>query len=168
MFHKSLVGLVRLGSVEMKILLAVTESASSESAVEEVRTRYWPPHTTVRVLHLVEKFVPPAQQLWYDAGGSLDRAKEELTEQYRELTDRIAKQLKEAGLIVETIVRDGNPKRQIVATAKEWSADLIVMGSQGHSGISGLLLGNTAQSVMSHAQCPVEIVPARRKQLITN
>lgn len=36
MFHKSS---LRLGSVEMKILLAVTESASSESAVEEVRTR---------------------------------------------------------------------------------------------------------------------------------
>ena len=54
-------------SIEMKILLAVTESASSESAVEEIRTRHWPPGTTVRVLHLVEKFVPPAQQLWYDA-----------------------------------------------------------------------------------------------------
>lgn len=152
----------------MKILLAVTESASSESAVEEVRTRHWPPSTAVRVLHLVEKFVPPAQQLWYDAGGSLERAKEELTEQYRELTDRIAKQLQEAGLLVETIVRDGNPKKEIVATAKDWNADLIVMGSQGHSGITGLLLGNTAQSVMSHAQCPVEIVPARRKHLINN
>ena len=147
----------------MKILLAVTESASSESAVEEVRTRYWPPSTTVRVLHLVEKFVPPAQQLWYDAGGSLERAREELTEHYGELTDRIAIQLQEAGLSVETIVRDGNPKKAIVVTAKDWSADLIVMGSPGHAGIAGLLLGNTAQRVMSHARCPVEIVPPRRK-----
>jgi nucleotide-binding universal stress UspA family protein len=109
----------------MKILLAVTESASSESAVEEVRTRFWPPSTTVRVLHLVEKFVPPAQQLWYDAGGSLERARDELTEHYRELTDRIAKQLQEAGLSVETIVSDGNPKKAIVATAKDWGADLM-------------------------------------------
>ena len=157
---------MRFESVEMKILLAVTESASSESAVEEVRTRYWPPHTTVRVLHLVEKFVPPAQQLWYDAGGSLDRAKEELTEHYSQLTERISKQLKQAGLSVETIVRDGSPKQAIVATAKDWNADLIVMGSQGHSGILGLLLGNTAQSVMSHSECPVEIVPPRHKRVI--
>lgn len=112
----------------------------------------------------MEKFVPPAQQLWYDAGGNLDRAREELTEHYRGLTDRVAKQLQEAGLSVETIVCDGNPKKAIVATAQDWNADLIVMGSAGHSAIAGLLLGNTAQSVMSHAQCPVEIVPAQRKQ----
>ena len=64
---------------------------------------------------------------------------------------------------METIVRDGNPKEAILATAKDWSADLIVMGSQGHTGIAALLFGNTAQSVMSHAQCPVEVVPPRRK-----
>lgn len=152
----------------MKILLAVTESASSESAVQEVQTRYWPPNTTVRVLHLVEKFVPPAQQLWYDAGGSLDRARHQLTDHYRELTDRIAKQLREAGLSVETIVCDGNPKKAIVTSAKDWSADLIVMGSQPNSRIAGLLLGNIAQSVMSHAQCPVEIVPLRRKRFVSS
>lgn len=150
----------------MKILLAITDSASSDSAVQEVRTRQWPPNTTVRVLHLVEKFVPPAPQLWYDAGGSLQRAKEELTDHYRELTDGVARQLREAGLSVETIVRAGNPKKAIVATAKDWSADLIVIGSQGHSGIVGLFLGNTAQNVMSHAQCPVEIVPTRCKRSI--
>jgi nucleotide-binding universal stress UspA family protein len=143
----------------MKILLAITESAASEAAVEEVRKRCWPPDTTVRVLHLVEKFVPPAQQLWYDAGGSLDRAREEVTEHYRELTERVSQQLQEGGLSVETTVRDGNPKKAIVATAQEWRADLIVIGSQGHSGIAGLLLGNTALTVMNHARCPVEVVP---------
>lgn len=145
----------------MKILLPITESAASEAAVEEVRKRVWPPDTTVRVLHLVEKFVPPAQQLWYDAGGSLIRAKEEVTEHFRELTDRVAEKLQATGLTVESIVRDGDPKKAIVATATEWSADLIVMGSQGHSGIAGLLLGNTAQTVMNHARCPVEIVPSK-------
>lgn len=145
----------------MKILLAINDSTASAAAVEEVRKRAWPPDTKVRVLHLVEKFVPPAQQLWYDAGGNLDRAKEEVTEHFRELTEHVAEHLHATGLTVESIVRDGNPKKAIIAAAREWSADLIVMGSQGHSGIVGLLLGNTAQTVMTHARCPVEIVPSK-------
>ncbi len=145
----------------MKILLAITESGSSTAAVDEVRTRLWPSGTTVRVLHLVEKFVPPAQQLWYDAGGSLDRARAEVKEHYSELAEQVAGELKQAGLSVETIVRDGNPRKAIIAAAKEWGADLIVMGSHHHSAIAGLFLGNIAQTVMNHTSCPVEIVPAR-------
>ncbi len=117
---------------------------------------------TIRVLHLVEKFVPPAQQLWYDAGGSLDRAKEEVTDHYRELTEHTASQLREGGLTVESVVRDGNPRKAIVAVAKEWGADLIVMGSESHSGLTGLFLADVAQAVMKHAHCPVEIVPASK------
>jgi nucleotide-binding universal stress UspA family protein len=149
----------------MKILLAITESASSEAAVDEVRKRFWPSGTTVRVLHLVGDFVPPAQQLWYGAGGSHDRAKEDVAHHYRELTESTAKTLQQVGLTVETIVRDGNPRKAIVAAAKEWGADLIVMGSQHHSAVAGLLLGNIAQTVMNHARCPVEIVPASSRQL---
>jgi len=153
--------LVHLRLVEMKILLAVTESVCVGVGGRGSKNQTLASKHSVHVLHLVEKFVPPAQQLWYDAGGRLDRAKEELTEHYSQLTE----QLQQAGLSVETIVRDGSPKQAIVATAKDWNADLIVMGSQGHSGILGLLLGNTAQSVMSHSECPVEIVPPRRKRL---
>jgi nucleotide-binding universal stress UspA family protein len=119
------------------------------------------------VLHLVEKFVPPAQQLWYDAGGSLDRARKEVKETYSELVENTAGQLQQAGLTVETIVRDGNPRKAIVAAAKEWGADLIVMGSHHHSAIAGLFLRNIAQTVMSHTRCPVEIVPARSANRLT-
>jgi nucleotide-binding universal stress UspA family protein len=113
------------------------------------------------VLHLVEKFVPPAQQLWYDAGGSLDKAKNEIREHYSELAQNIARQLQQAGLTVETIIRDGNPRTQIVTVAKDWGADLIVIGTHHHSTIAGLFKGNVAQAVLNRAQCPVEIVPAR-------
>jgi nucleotide-binding universal stress UspA family protein len=112
-------------------------------------------------LHLVEKVVPPAQQLWYDAGGNLDRARKQVTEHYSELAEHTAKQLQQAGLSVETVVRDGNPRKAIVAAAKDWSADLIVMGAHHHSAIARLFLGNIALTVMDHSSCPVEIVPAR-------
>lgn len=142
----------------MKIVLAVDESAYSEEAVREVATREWPASTTVRVLYAVEKFVPPAQELWYDAGGNLDRAREEVKEQAERLVAGIAEKLRASGLMVETIVRDGDPRTVIVDEAKSWSADLIVIGSHGYTGLKRLLLGSVAQAVVDHAPCPVEVV----------
>lgn len=58
----------------MRILLALDQSSGSEAALLEVAGRFWAPSTTVRVLHVIEKFVPPAAELWYDGGGSLEQA----------------------------------------------------------------------------------------------
>ena len=38
--------------------------------------------------------------------------------------------------------------------------DMIVMGSRGHSGITGLLLGSTTDYVARHARVPIVIVPS--------
>jgi nucleotide-binding universal stress UspA family protein len=142
----------------MRVLLAVDESPHSADAVNEVGERPWSPDTTVRVLHVVEKFVPPAQELWHDAGGSLERAKEEVAERGREIIERAARWLRERGLNAETVTRDGDPRKVIVEEAKEWGADLIVVGSHGFTGVKRLLLGSVARAVVDHAPCPVEVV----------
>lgn len=48
--------------------------------------------------------------------------------------------------------------RGILETAQETGADLIVMGSHGRRGLEKMVLGSTAQRVLSHAMLPVLIV----------
>jgi len=40
------------------------------------------------------------------------------------------------------------------------SADLVVVGSRGHGGFIGLMLGSVAQQVATHSRCPVVVVPS--------
>ena len=48
-------------------------------------------------------------------------------------------------------LREGKPADEILAAAREWEADLIVIGTHGRSGVSRLILGSTADSVVRHA-----------------
>ena len=143
----------------MKILLAVDGSEHSAAAVEAVATRPWPPGTAVRVLSAVERVVPPAAEVWYDAGGSLEQARQELTKRADQLTAGVAETLRASGLTVETAVRDGDPRSVIVDAAEEWGADLIVVGSHRPT-MATYLLGSNASTIVRHARCSVLVVRA--------
>jgi hypothetical protein len=52
----------------------------------------------------------------------------------------------------------GSPAPTIVAFAKEWDADLVIMGSHGRTGVARLLLGSVARNVLHHASCSVLVV----------
>lgn len=142
----------------MKVLLAIDEDTASEEAVNQVGCRRWEAGTTVRVLRVVGNFVPPAQELWYDAGGDPARAREEIKERSTELTERVGGWLREQGLAVETAVRDGEPGPAVVEEAKEWGADLVVVGSRGHGALRRLLEGSVSHYVVDHSPCPVEVI----------
>jgi nucleotide-binding universal stress UspA family protein len=55
----------------------------------------------------------------------------------------------------------GTPAAAIVGTAKEWSADLIVIASHGRAGVARALLGSVAEGVMRNAPCPVLVIRAQ-------
>ena len=56
---------------------------------------------------------------------------------------------------VEKMVVRGVPFVEIIKTAKERSADLIVIGTHGRTGIDHMLFGSTAEKVVRKAACPV-------------
>lgn len=52
-------------------------------------------------------------------------------------------------------LRRGEPAAEILTVAADVAADLIVMGTHGRGGLSRLVLGSVAESVMRKAPCPV-------------
>jgi nucleotide-binding universal stress UspA family protein len=57
---------------------------------------------------------------------------------------------------VETVVREGRSANVLMDEAKD--AELLVVGSRGHGGFTGLLLGSVSSECAHHATCPVMIV----------
>ncbi|HXD96793.1 MAG TPA: universal stress protein [Candidatus Acidoferrum sp.] len=66
-----------------------------------------------------------------------------------------AAELAAEGVATRSVVRVGEPAVEIVRLAAEEHADMIVMGTQGRTGLERLLLGSVAERVIRQAPCPV-------------
>jgi nucleotide-binding universal stress UspA family protein len=66
--------------------------------------------------------------------------------------------LQRAGVEVTTELREGDAASEILACAKEFGAELLVVASKGHSALDEFLLGSVSRNVAKHAKCPVLVV----------
>ncbi len=62
------------------------------------------------------------------------------------------------GLHPEIVVTRGHPVEEILAQARDFSADLIVLGTHDRSGLEGVWLGSVADMTTRKASCPVLVV----------
>jgi nucleotide-binding universal stress UspA family protein len=72
----------------------------------------------------------------------------------QQLDQLIAREIGE-GISARSIVRSGKPFVEIIHTAREEEADLVIIATHGHSGIEHVLFGSTAEKVVRKAPCPV-------------
>ncbi|MGK7944514.1 MAG: universal stress protein [Microcystaceae cyanobacterium] len=87
-----------------------------------------------------------------------ERLLKEAMEQFHLWLNKFTQQAAEKNIIAETTYRHGNPGEQICALATEWEADMILVGRQGKTGLSELLLGSVSNYVVHHAHCAVLVV----------
>src|SRR5687767_8412505 len=73
-----------------------------------------------------------------------------------EVLDAIKARAEAAGVKADTKIREGHPIDEICREAKP--TDLIVIATHGRRGLSRMLLGSVAESVIRHAPCPVLVV----------
>lgn len=144
----------------MNILLAIDGSPYSHAAVDEVLSRPWPEDTQVMVLSVVEAFHPEYAGWHADYVPVAMEAQQEVFNNARKLVNETLEILSPKFGAEQLLadVREGNIKNEIIETARNWPADLVIMGSHGRKGISKFLLGSVSEGVLSEAPCSVEII----------
>lgn len=88
----------------------------------------------------------------------LDDVRRELVDHGQRYVQVLRDEAQRQGLAVETEIRHGDPFEEIVARAREFGADLIVMGHVGRRVRARVLLGSVAERVLEFAPCPVMVV----------
>ncbi len=74
--------------------------------------------------------------------------------------ERYARELRESGVEVRTRVELGDPIDVILEVSGEIEPAMIVMGTQGRTGLAHFLIGSVAEKIMRKSDRPVLTVPA--------
>lgn len=138
-----------------KILVPIDGSQQSDEALEYALEHFKDADiTAINVIDPIEAgytaqaTVPGYSEEWYEEAKD---AADELFEAAQETADEYDHEL-------DTASEVGRPSRAIVDYAKDNDVDHIVMGSHGRSGVSRILLGSVAESVVRRSPVPVTIV----------
>ena len=145
----------------MKILIGVDDSTHSKAALEYVKAMRWPAGTRFVVFAAC---MPAMAYTMVDAGPVtwMRTAEEDMTVQAQELTARVERELRDAGLATEAKVVHGDPREAIVDAVRTMGVDMVVVGSHGRTGLGKLLMGSVASHVVTHAPCTVTVVKTKK------
>ncbi len=91
---------------------------------------------------------------------------EDLEKSAQENLDVVKNELLSEGLRVESAVKIGDPAEVIIDHTAKLDVNLIIMGSHGKKGLSRLIMGSVAETVLRNADCPVLIVKKHEKEFI--
>jgi nucleotide-binding universal stress UspA family protein len=146
-----------------KIVVAVDGSSTADLALGEA-IRVAAPGATVLALYVVDTGTPMFDAGYYDPS-QLQKAFEESG---RRALQAAAQRLAAAGVGHETrLVTEapvpGDMGASINEAARQWGADLLVIGTHGRRGVRRLVLGSVAEAVIRQSTVPVLLVRGEAK-----
>lgn len=153
-----------------KILILVDFSDFSINAVITATRLAADSEAEIRLLHVFDDPFVTQDMDKVDFSNEVTRRTEELlhkmeTDAKSKMSDMesdVYRFMQENNLSVPLTVeiRRGFAVDQIVAAAKEWIADLIIVGARGHSRFEKMLFGTVTKGVINESHCPVLALPA--------
>jgi nucleotide-binding universal stress UspA family protein len=146
----------------MKILIATDGSSASKSVVEAAcGIIVSPENTTVKIISAVEPITPMAAEPFAISAEYYNEIEADLSRQAKNIVEQAVTVLKEICPKISDVssqVLHGSAAQMIVETARQWNADLIIVGSHGYGVWSRILLGSVSNTVVHQAPCSVLIV----------
>lgn len=140
------------------IVVGADGSPTSDAAVAEAVELASKHGAKLRVVHVTPEVKESVD--FY----SIQEVEEALHEEGRTILGAACTRADKEGVEVVGHIVAGEPEDELVRFADEYEADLIVMGSHGHSGIVKLLMGSVTEKVVAHAHCSVLVVRHRREK----
>ena len=92
-----------------------------------------------------------------DDTGNIGTGHEAFIRECEYTLDMGRQRLEELGIVVSTVVLEGNPAEMLIQHAQKIKASMIVAGTRGLGGFKRLLLGSTAQALVMYSDIPVVI-----------
>jgi nucleotide-binding universal stress UspA family protein len=148
-------------SDRMRILFATDGSDYAKKAGEILTLMPFPDKTEITILHVITP-------VFYDVPDKFvtkidDRVREDLKryssvelEGSREIIAQTTEYLRKRFSNIATLTKIGDPSDEILQTASELKADIIVVGSKGMRGFRGVV-GSISRYILSVAECSVLI-----------
>jgi nucleotide-binding universal stress UspA family protein len=140
-----------------KLLVSTDFSSTAEAALTTAVQLARQTDAELRIVHVYE---PP--ELAY--GGYpyfpvvtavADAEREKVEADLTARLDDLKSEVSEQGVTVSTGLLSGHPGAQILDEARDWGADLLVLGTHGRRGFRRFLLGSVAERLVREAPCPV-------------
>jgi nucleotide-binding universal stress UspA family protein len=137
-----------------KILAPIDFSKSSDKALQYASSLAVQFQATLILVHVVEfSFVGS------EFGAvELSQIEADMRENGRKQLETLEQKLVDPRLETKLIIASGRPSVEIIETAMDEAADLIVIASHGHPSLAHVILGSTVERVVRHASCPVLVV----------
>jgi len=143
-----------------RILLSLDGSALSEQALPHAVAQAEYFQAELILLKVLEPLAK-SHHISLEAAWRVEKATHELARDYLEA---VTTGIRERGVLVRVITVVGNPHEGIVTCAEAEQADMIVLCTRGHSGLSRWLIGSVADRVVRGAGVPVLLVTAGQEE----
>ena len=136
----------------MHVLVPMDNSEQSWGAFEHAAEQF--PGATIRCLRVIDPVAGGyGGDLGAYPGNQWMETQEELAE---DMFQEVRERAEAAGVEVETVTDVGMPARTITEAADD--CDHVVIGSHGRDGLSRILLGSVAETVVRRSPVPVTVV----------
>ena len=136
-----------------KILIAVDSSEYSMKAAKKGLELAHQLGVKAALIFVVDKSKAMGN---IDAGITHEQALIVLKKEAEQTMDELAEMYN--GNELMKFMPEGNPEEDILKTAENWKADLLVLGTHGRTGLKHLFMGSVAERVLRHSNIPVMVV----------